>query len=64
MTSTTDLYRVGLLETMCFLGVDPANYWYMENDYLYHSGRMTNTRHRKRLNQTISVYSSIIWEAV
>lgn len=70
MISTTDLYRVGLLETMCFLGVDLANYWYMKDNYLYHCGRMTQTVHRKVLDQnnmgsgTISVYSSTIWEAV
>lgn len=64
MVSTTDLYKVGLLETMCFLGVDVANHWYMRDDYLYHCGRMTQTQHRKRLDQTINVYSSTIWEAV
>jgi len=65
-TPVTELYNVGLLETMCFQGVDIANYWYMRDGYLHHCGRMTQTFHKKPLNQKINsyLYSSRQWEAV
>ena len=62
MVSTIDLYKVGLLETMCFCGLN-ANYWYMKDDYLYHNDRMTQTLHRRRLNQIMGTYSAT-WEDV
>ncbi len=65
-TPITDLYNLGLLETMCFQGVDLANYWYMRDEYLHHCDRMTQTFHRKVLGKKhkINLHSSTIWEAV
>lgn len=66
MVSTTDLYNVGLLETMCFLGLDEANYWYIKDNYLYHHNRMSNTIHRKLLDQKMNpyLYSSRQWKPI
>jgi len=63
-TQASSFYSVGLLETMCFRGVDEINYWYMKNGYLYHCDQTSQRIHRKRLDQTINVYSSTLWEAV
>ena len=70
--NTIDLYKAGLIETMCFQKLDQANYWYIKDNYLYHSGRISlhrklldQTLHRRRLDQTIiNVYSSTVWENV
>ncbi len=53
-TPTTDLYNVGLLETMCFQGVSNTNYWYMRGDYLYHHDPVTHIIYVKPLDQDIN----------
>ena len=66
MTKTTDLYNVGLLETMCFHGVNQINYWYMKGEHLYHCDQANQWLHRKLLGQNykINLYSSTVWEDV
>jgi len=65
-TPTTDLYNMGLVETMCFQGLDYRNYWYMKDGHLYHCNRGNKTLHRRLLGQRrrINLHSPMIWKAV
>lgn len=62
MTNTTNLHKAGLIETMCFLGVDEVSYWFIKGKHVYHCSRLSRTLHRKLLDEQITLLAT--WKHV